>query len=166
MAMIKVMKTVNEYLNDNPNASLADYQEYCNNCINERLDIEANARERYNNWIAEQDGKYFLVEFSAASRVLFKYSHRIDNVAGNDCYSLAFYDGYNESFIKKEKRSMNRLWLDELNPYWPEYKKVFNPFRTNDNMKVVEVSKEDADKLFARYDAVCLSFIKDVKEMI
>ena len=166
MKTIKVMKTIQEYLETNPYATLAEYQEYCDNYVNEKQDVEVNTQKLYDDWIAEQDGKYFLVEFNDASRVLFKYSHKSSCVTSNDYYSLSFYNGYNETFIKKEKRCMNKTWLDKLNPYWPKYKELFNPFRNNDNMKVVEVPEEEADKLFARFNDDVFGFINDIKEII
>ena len=161
------MKTIEEFLVINPNATLAEYKEYCNNVEKAKADRKANIERLYKKWIAEQDGKYFFIDFNGASRVLFKFSYNETNrgMGSNACKTLCFYSGYDSTYVKVEKREMNFLWLDDLNPYFPEYKKEFGRFGNTGNNKIMEVSEEVANKLFARFDTDVRTFINDIERM-
>ena len=154
--------TINEYLKQNPDASLMEYKVYCENNDIENIERRANIEKLYNNWVAEQDGKYFFIDFNGNSRVLYKYSHKKN---GNNPKALSFYRDAEKTYVKVEKLRMNHLWLDDLNPFYPEYKKTFNYFRDNNNKKIIEVNEEVAKELFARFDNEVNTFINDIEKM-
>jgi hypothetical protein len=159
--------SINEFLKDHPNASLAEYKAFCENIKGERVERMKLIEKQYEEWIAEQDGKYFFVDFNGESRVLFKYSHNShkNNLLANACTSLAFYRGKDSTYVKVEKRKMNYLWLDDLNPYYPEYKQEFGGCEIGKNRKIIEVSEEVAKELFARFDTEVNTFINDIENM-
>ena len=159
--------TIEEYLVHYPNASLVEYKKYCNDIEKENIGRKANIEKLYKGWIAEQDGKYFFVDFNGESKVLFKFSYNKTNhgMGSNACKALCFYNGHDSTYVKVEKREMNFLWLDDLNPYFPEYKKEFGRFGNTGNRKIIEVSEEVAKELFARFDTDVKTFINDIAKM-
>ena len=68
------MKTVEDFLKDNPNASLADYKEYCDTYKASIAKVKADSKSMYDKWLDEQIGKYFLINFNDESYVLMKYN--------------------------------------------------------------------------------------------
>lgn len=159
-----IMVSINDFLKRHPDALLADYKKYCQDLENTEHELKVEIEHKYKQWIKEQDGKYFLINFNQNSRVLFKFC--IDKTYSNlrtlDCLSLSFYRGYEATYIKKERRAMNYLWLNSLNPYYPEYKKLFGTWGNGGIDSIIPISQEIADTLFTQFSGTIDSFINEI----
>lgn len=158
------MVSIDDFLKIHPNALLADYKKYCQDLKNTEHECKVEIESKYKQWIKEQDGTYFLVNFNNSSRVLFKFcvDKTYSGLRTSACLSLAFYRGYEATYIKTERREMNYLWLNDLNPYYPEYKKAFGTWSNSVVISVTPVSQEIADALFMQFSGTIDTFIDDV----
>ena len=157
------MKTIDEYLKENQNASLSEYKAYCDSISLETFNKKKETEALYLNWLAEQDGKYFFIDFNGYSRLLFKFKHSTNKIT--KCKTLSFYRENDNTRISKESREINSMWLNDLNPYYPEYKKIFFMQSENSCRKIIEVPEDVAKKLFDRYDTYVNPFIDDIEKM-
>lgn len=158
------MISIDDFLKIHPDALLADYKKYCQD-----LEITEHKRKveieyKYKQWIKEQNGKYFLVNFNRSSRILFKFcvDETYSGFRTSACLSLSFYRGFEATYIKEEKREMNYLWLNDLNPYYTEYKKLFGTRSDSGVVSITPVSQEIADALFMQFSETIDPFIDEV----
>ena len=158
------MVLLEEYLKKHPDAALVEYRDYCISLESEKQKQATQIELKYKEWIKEQDGKYFLVNFNNDSRVLFKLSldTTYSGIRPKACLALDFYRSRDATYVKKEMKMMNVLWLNDLNPFYPDYKKVFNKWECSGNVSVVEVSQEIADTLFMQFRGTIDPFIDDL----
>lgn len=158
------MVSIDDFLKTHPDALLADYKKYCQDLENTEHERRVNIKLKYTQWIKEQDGKYFLVNFNRNSYVLFKFcfDETYSNLRTSACLSLSFYRGAEATFIKKERRAMNYLWLNGLNPHYPEYQKLFGTGDYAGIVSITPISQEVADALFMQFSGTIDTFIDDV----
>ena len=158
------MVSIDDFLKTHPDALLVDYKKYCQDLENTEQECKVEIEHKYKQWIKEQDGKYFLVNFNQSSRVLFKFciDKNYSGLRTLACLSLAFYREAEATFIKKERREMNYLWLNGLNPHFPEYKKLFGTWSNSGVISVTPMSQEIADALFMQFSGTIDPFIDDV----
>lgn len=160
------MVSIDEFLKTHPDALLADYKKYCQDLENSEHELKVEIEHKYKQWIKEQDGKYFLVNFNQSSRVLFKFC--VDDTYSGlrtlACLSLAFYRGTEATYIKKERREMNYLWLNGLNPYYPEYKKLFGTWSNSGIVSIIPISQEVAESLFLQFSGTIDPFIDEITQ--
>ena len=57
---------------------------------------------------------------------------------------------------------MNYLWLNSLNPHYPEYKKLFGAWGNAGIVSIIPISQEIADALFMQFSGTIDPFIDDV----
>lgn len=114
------MKTIEEYLKDFPNASLAQYKEYCDDYKNKQFETEKQSKENYVGWLESMEGKWFVINFNGESYALMKYTKQnMNNVYPR---SYHFVNKYNDHRIYDETSvRLNPLWLNDLNPYTNDY---------------------------------------------
>lgn len=114
------MKTIEEYLKDFPNASLAQYKEYCDNYKKKEFETEKQAKENYVGWLESMEGKWFVINFNGESYALMKYTRQ--NINGVYPRSYHFVNKHNDCKIYDETSArLNPLWLNDLNPYANDY---------------------------------------------
>ena len=158
------MKTVEEFLKDNPNASLADYKEYCDTYKVSIAKAKADSKSMYDNWLDAQIGKYFLINFNDESYVLMKYNGN-DNGRDKASKAINFYitKGYKSvTSIKVEYRLFNSRWLDCLNPYSKDYYISNGMWNQPSTVQTTEMSIEKAESIFAKYEEIVIPFINEV----
>ena len=158
------MKTVEEFLKDNPNASLADYKEYCDTYKASIAKAKADSKSMYDNWLDAQIGKYFLINFNDESYVLMKYNGN-DNGRDKASKAINFYitKGYKSvTSIKVEYRLFNSRWLDCLNPYSKDYYSSNGMWNQPSTVQTTEISIEKAEAIFAKYEEIVIPFINEV----
>ena len=114
------MKTIEEYLKDFPNASLAQYKEYCDDYKKKQFETEKQSKENYVGWLESMEGKWFVINFNGESYALMKYTKQnMNNVYPR---SYHFVNKYNDCRIYDETSvRLNPLWLNDLNPYTNDY---------------------------------------------
>ena len=158
------MVSIDDFLKTHPDALLADYKKYCQDLENNERELKAEIEHKYKQWIKEQNGKYFLVNFNQDSHVLFKFcvNETRSSLSTSACLSLSFYRGAEATYIKKERREMNYLWLNSLNPHYPEYKKLFGTWGNAGIVSIIQISQEIADALFMQFSGTIDTFIDDV----
>ena len=61
------MKTIEEYLKDFPNASLAQYKEYCDDYKQKQFETEKQSKENYVGWLESMEGKWFVLSSTVIS---------------------------------------------------------------------------------------------------
>lgn len=158
------MKTVEEFLRDNPNASLADYKKYCDTYKASLAKAKADSTEMYDKWLDSQVGKYFLINFNGESYVLMKYNGN-NNGKDKDSKAINFYitTGYKSiTSIKVESRLFNSRWLDCLNPYSKDYYSSNGMWNQPSTVQTTEIPVEKAEAIFAKYEEVVIPFINEV----
>lgn len=158
------MKTVEDFLQDNPNASLADYKKYCDTYNASIAKAKADSKSMYDNWLDEQTGKYFLINFNNESYVLMKYNGN-NNGRDKESKAISFYitKGYKSvTSIKVEYRIFNSRWLDCLNPYRKEFYSSNGMWDQPSTIQTIEISIEKAEAIFAKYDEIVIPFINEV----
>ena len=158
------MKTVEDFLKDNPNASLVDYKKYCDTYKASIAKAKADSKEMYDNWLNEQIGKYFLINFNNESYVLMKYNGN-DNGRDKDSKSINFYitKGYKSvTSIKVAYRVFNSQWLDYLNPYSKDYYSSNGIWNQLSTVQTTEIPIEKAEAIFAKYEEIVIPFINEV----
>jgi hypothetical protein len=160
------MKTVEEFLKDNPKAYLADYKKYCDTYKADIAKAKADSKEMYDKWLDEQIGKYFLINFNNESYVLMKYNGN-DNGRDKESKAISFYktEGYKSTTsIKVEYRLFNSRWLDCLNPCCKEFYSsngIWNP-PSHPTIQTIEIPIETAEAIFAKYNEIVIPFINEV----
>ena len=114
------MKTIEEYLKDFPNASLAQYKEYCDDYKQKQFETEKQSKENYVGWLESMEGKWFVINHNGDSYALMKYTKQnMNNVYPR---SYHFVNKYNDCRIYDETSvRLNPLWLNDLNPYTNDY---------------------------------------------
>lgn len=160
------MKTVEDFLKDNPNASLAEYKKYCDTYKASIAKAKADSKSMYDNWLDEQIGKYFLINFNGESYVLMKYNGN-DNGRDKASKAINFYitKGYKSvTSIKVEYRLFNSRWLDCLNPYSKDYYSSNGMWNQPSTVQTTEMSIEKAEAIFAKYEEIIIPFINEVIE--
>lgn len=158
------MVSIDEFLKTHPDALLADYKKYCQDLESTEHERRIEIEHKYKQWVKEQDGKYFLVNFNQSSRVLFKFcvDKTYSGLRTSACLSLAFYRGTEATYIKKESREMNYLWLNSLNPHYPEYRKAFGTWGNSGIVSITPISQEIADALFMQFRGTIDPFIDEI----
>ena len=68
------MKTIEEYLKQFPDASLAQYKEYCDAYKKNVFETEKQSKENYIGWLESMEGKWFVINFNGESYALMKYT--------------------------------------------------------------------------------------------
>ena len=66
--------SMNEYLDKNPNATLKDYVDYTENIRNASITKKNTIEDNFNNWLKEQEGKWFFINFNDSSYLLCQYT--------------------------------------------------------------------------------------------
>lgn len=158
------MKTVEEFLKDNPKAYLADYKKYCDTYKANLAKAKADFTAMYDNWLDEQIGKYFLINFNGESYVLMKYNGN-NNGKDKESKAINFYvtKGYKSiTSIKVESRLFNSRWLDCLNPYCKEYYSSNGMWNQPSTVQTTEIPIEKAEAIFAKYEEIVIPFINEV----
>lgn len=159
------MKTVEDFLQDNPNASLADYKMYCDTYKASIAKVKADSKAMYENWLDEQIGKYFLINFNNESYVLMKYN-RNNNGKDKESKAINFYISAGckpaTSICKVESRVFNSQWLDCLNPYSKEFYSSNGMWNQPSTIQTIEIPIEKAEAIFAKYEEVVIPFIIEV----
>ena len=114
------MKTIEEYLKDFPNASLAQYKEYCDDYKKKQFETEKQSKENYVGWLESMEGKWFVINFNGESYALMKYTKQNkNNVYPRSYHFVNKHNGcniYDETSVR-----LNPLWLNDLNPYTNDY---------------------------------------------
>ena len=155
--------SMNEYLDKNPNATLKDYVDYCekirNDSVSKKKTIEAN----FNNWLKEQEGKWFFINFNDSSYLLCQYTGQ-DMYDGKSILSIEFL---RENTRPKKynvqttlDRKINYLWLNGLNPYSHEYLGSYK--RPSGCRWAKEVSDEFVNRIFERFNTTVSTFVDEV----
>lgn len=118
------MKTIEEYLKQFPDASLAQYKEYCDAYKKNELETSKQSKENYEGWLESMEGKWFVINHNSESYVLMKYTK--SNTNGNYPRSYHFVNKNNDFRIYDETSvRLNPLWLNDLNPYTNDHLRGF-----------------------------------------
>lgn len=159
------MKTVEDFLQDNPNASLVDYKEYCDTYKAGIAKAKADSKSMYDNWLNEQIGKYFLINFNTESYSLMKYNGK-NNGKNKESKAISFLIAKSykpmTSICKVESRVFNSQWLDCLNPYSKEFYSSNGMWNQPSTVQTTEIPVEKAEAIFAKYDEIVIPFINEV----
>ena len=114
------MKTIEEYLKEFPDASLAQYKEYCDDYKRNEFETNKQSKANYIGWLESMEGKWFVINFNGESYALMKYTKQ--NINGVYPRSYHFVNKHNDCSIYDEtSRRLNPLWLNDLNPYANDY---------------------------------------------
>lgn len=114
------MKTIDEYLKECPDASLAQYKDYCDAYKKNEFEKEKQSKENYVGWLESMEGKWFVINFNGESYALMKYTKQ--NINSVYPRSYHFVNKHNEFNIYDETSvRLNPLWLNDLNPYTNDY---------------------------------------------
>lgn len=159
------MKTVEDFLKDNPNASLVDYKKYCDTYKVSIAKAKADSKSMYDNWLNEQIGKYFLINFNNESYVLMKYNGN-NNGKDKESKAISFYISNGcrptTSICKAECRLFNSRWLDCLNPYRKEFYSSNDIWDQPSTIQTIEIPIAKAEAIFAKYNEIVIPFINEV----
>ena len=118
------MKTVEEYLKQFPNASLAQYKEYCDTYKSKEMEIRQTSKERYEKWLESMEGKWFVINFNN------------ENIVKCKCGAVFEYEKSDLLFAKTE---LSNPFYD-LSVRCP---KCFNFISVHDNRDVFPISEFD-----------------------
>ena len=114
------MKTIDEYLKECPDASLAQYKDYCDAYKKKEFETNKQSKENYIGWLESMEGKWFVINFNGESYALMKYTKQ--NINSVYPRSYHFVNKHNEFNIYDETAvRLNPLWLNDLNPYANDY---------------------------------------------
>lgn len=155
--------SMNEYLYKNPNATLKDYVDYCENIRNAQHTRKKIIEDNFNNWLKEQEGKWFFINFNGSSYLLCQYTGK-DMYKGKSTLSIEFLRDHTQA--KKYKvqttfdRKINYLWLNGLNPYSDEYFKSYH--QPGGCRWAKEVSDEFVNCIFERFNTTVSTFVDEV----
>ena len=155
--------SMNEYLDKNPNATLKDYVDYCekirNDSVSKKNTIEAN----FNNWLKEQEGKWFFINFNDSSYLLCQYTGQ-DMYDNKNVLAMEFHRVNSTPKTYDIKitldRKINYLWLNGLNPYSHEYLGSYK--RPSGCRWAKEVSDEFVNRIFDRFNTTVSTFVDEV----
>lgn len=160
--MVRIL-SMNEYLDKNPNATLKDYVDYNENIRNAQHTRKKIIEDNFNNWLKEQEGKWFFINFNDSSYLLCQYT-------GKDMYdrkSILSIEFLRETARPKTykvqttlDRKINYLWLNGLNPYSDEYLGVYQ--QKSGCRWAKEVSDEFVNRIFERFNTTVSTFVDEV----
>ena len=165
--------SIDKYLRSHPGATLQEYRDWLK--AEETRVREQNNEERrlFDEWLREQDGKWFFVDFNGNSRSFIKFRYEQVSYMHDKKYqyqSLNFYTDEDSVKITKEKRAMNFLWIAELYPRVKEYAEYTGNWSLKSQHSVIEVKEVPVDyvqRLFNEYNTNIETFfnktISDVK---
>ena len=155
--------SMNEYLSENPNASLKDYIDYYENIRNASITKKKTIEENFNNWLKEQEGKWFFINFNDSSYLLCQYTGQ-DMYDHKSVLSMEFHRVNSTPKTYDIKitldRKINYLWLNGLNPYSHEYLSSYN--RPSGCRWAKEVSDEFVNRIFKRFNTTVSTFVDEV----
>lgn len=164
--------SIDKYLASHPGATLQEYRDWIKAAEN-RVREQSNEEQRlFDEWLHEQDGKWFFVDFNGNSRSFIKFRYEQKSNMHDKTYqyhSLDFYADGDIVRITKEKRAMNFLWLAKLYPRINEYAERTGNWslKSHDSMEVKEVPEDYVLDLFNEYNTNIEAFlnktISDVK---
>ena len=164
--------SIDKYLASHPGATLQEYRDWVKAAEN-RVREQSNEEQRlFDEWLHEQDGKWFFVDFNGNSYSFIKFRYEQKSYMHDkqyQHYSLDFYADADVVKISKEKRAMNFLWLAKLYPRINEFaEKTGNwSLKSRDSMEVKEVPEDYVQSLFNEYNTNIEAFlnktISDVK---
>lgn len=162
---------IERFLAENPNASLREYFEYITNETNAKQQKRTNEEKLLEDWLKSQDGKWFYIDFNGNSKALIKFNYQYKKSNGDkrfEEYSLSIFDDGSTSYVQREKRGMNYLWIvNSLYPRLSEYCKATNHLVMNSNRLVKEVSAEYVEGLFRAYEGTIKEgFINAITETV
>lgn len=132
--------SVQGYLQEHPNATLAQYEEYLVDTQNEiqrqKKEEQANAA----NWFNDLIGRYFLLDHNGASYCYFKLAKANNGKFVSDGPSICLlYESGSLKQIKVDKEYwLNPIWFS--NPYIKTY-------GTPGIRAIKEISKEEFDEV-------------------
>lgn len=153
------MLTIDEYLKEYPDASLLDYKEYKIKSKKEESDRIKEQKENSKKWRNDQINKWFCVKFHDNAFRICQYLGMSDKLPNQYCIWPAGNNISCDYSTKVIKESMNRTWLEELNPY------------RNDNeseyfCKITELSQEEVDEIasiFNKYQKELDEYISRIR---
>lgn len=147
---MKMMISIDEYLKDKPNATLAEYKEYMDKAYKEEIAKESNRRDKSEQWYKEQEGKWFIIKFN-------NNAYRIAQFSNNkQTKHYVVWPSKNDYEFRCHLCYFNKSWLD--NPY--ENVKPDN--------KIVELTKAQIDAfmdIVDRYSKELYDCVLDIKEL-
>lgn len=164
--------SIDKYLASHPGATLQEYRDYVKAAENRGREQYNEEQRLFDEWLHEQDGKWFFVDFNGSSYsfIKFRYEHKSYlHDKQYQHYSLEFYADADVVKISKEKRAMNFLWLAKLYPRVKEYSEITGNWslKSQDCMVVKEVPEDYVQSLFNEYNSNVEAFlnktISDVK---
>lgn len=142
------MKTIEEYLKQFPDASLAQYKEYYDVYKQNEWETTKQSKENYEGWLESMEGKWFVINFNGESYALMKYTKYNQNSVYPRSYH--FVNKYNDHRIYDETSvRLNPLWLNDLNPYTNDYIPGFQ--RKSGVRWVKQVSEDFVESVVAEY---------------
>lgn len=152
--------TIDKYLKIYPNASLHDYDLYVKLYESEKMELRRKNEDNFDNWLKEQEGKWFLINFNNTSYLLSKYLGKQFNARPRN-YSLCFSKDSYGAWIEDD-RFINYLWLNELNPF----SKAHLPGHLQQSSIVwaKPISDEEANKYFEEFNNIVKPFVSNVIE--
>ena len=156
--------SIDKYLASHPGATLQEYRDWVKAAENRGREQYNEEQRLFDEWLHEQDGKWFFVDFNGNSHAFIKFRYEQKSYLHDKKYqydSLEFYNDENVVKITKEKRAMNFLWLAKLYPRINEYAERTGNWslKTQDAMKVKEVPEDYVQDLFNEYNANVETFI-------
>lgn len=164
--------SIDKYLMSHPGATLQEYRDWVKAAENRGREQYNEEQRLFDEWLHEQDGKWFFVDFNGNSRAFIKFRYEQKSYMHDKQYqyhSLEFYSAENIVKIAKEKRAMNFLWLAKLYPRIEEYAERTGNWslKSQDAMEVKEVPEDYVQHLFDEYNTNIETFlnktISDVK---
>lgn len=157
------MLSMNEYLDKNPNATLKDYVDYSENIRNAQHTRKKIVEDNFNNWLKEQEGKWFFINFNDSSYLLCQYTGK-NMYDRKPILSIEFIrERTNPKTYKVQTtldRKINYLWLNGLNPYSDEYLPGYQ--RDSCCRWVKEVSNKFVKHIFERFNSTISTFVDEV----
>lgn len=157
------MLSMDEYLNIYPNALLKDYIDYCEKIKNAQHTRKKTIEDNFNNWLKEQEGKWFFINFNDSSYLLCQYTGK-DMYDRKSILSIEFLRVHTRPNTYKVQttldRKINYLWLNRLNPYSDEYLPGYQ--RDSACRWAKEVSDEFVNRIFERFNTTVSTFVEEV----
>lgn len=170
-----IITSIDKYLASHPGATvkLQEYRDWLKSEENRVREQNNEERRLFDEWLHEQDGKWFFVDFNGSSHSFIKFRYEQVSYMHDKKYqyhSLNFYTDEDSVKITKEKRGMNFLWLAQLYPRVNEYAEYTGNWSLksqNSVMCVKEVPEDYVQRLFNEYNTNIETFlnktISDVK---
>ena len=154
--------TIDKYLKIYPNASLHDYDLYVKLYESEKMELRRKNEDNFDNWLKEQEGKWFLINFNNTSYLLSKYLGKHFNTRPRN-YSLCFSKDNYGAWIEDD-RFINYLWLNELNPFSKSY--LPGHLQQSSIVWAKPISDEEANKYFEEFNNIVKPFVSNIIEKI